>query len=63
MQAGSGPLGQAPDRDNARWLELLRADPAPAPHGGGVLVVGDREDRKDGGKTAHAGHQWLGRYG
>src|ERR1700751_830193 len=52
-----------PDRVNARRLELLRADPATAPHGGGVLVVDDSGDRKDGTKTAHVGHQWLGRYG
>ena len=48
---------------NARRLELLRADPATAPHGGGVLVIDDSGDRKDGAKTAHVGHQWLGRYG
>src|ERR1700736_5007793 len=48
---------------NARRLELLRAGPATAPHGGGVLVIDDSGDRKDGTKTAHVGHQWLGRYG
>src|ERR1700747_849032 len=48
---------------NARRLELLRADPATAPDGGGVLVIDDSGDRKDGAKTAHVGHQWLGRYG
>src|SRR6266550_1083475 len=37
--------------------------PATAPHGGGVLVIDDSGDRKDGTKTAHVGHQWLGRYG
>src|SRR5213083_1947545 len=52
-----------PDRVNARRLELLCADPATAPHGGGVLVIDDSGDRKDGVKTAHVGHQWLGRYG
>jgi hypothetical protein len=51
------------DQVNARRLELLLADPATAPHGGGVLVIDDSGDRKDGVKTAHAGHQWLGRYG
>ena len=51
------------DRVNARRLELLLADPATAPHGGGVLVIDDSGDRKDGTKTAHVGHQWLGRYG
>jgi hypothetical protein len=52
-----------PGRVNARRLELLRADPATAPHGGGVLVIDDSGDRKDGVKTAHVGRQWLGRYG
>ncbi len=52
-----------PDAVNARRLELLRADPATAPHDAGVLVVDDSGDRKDGTKTAHVGHQWLGRYG
>ena len=48
---------------NARRLELLRADPATAPHGGGVLVIDDSGDRKDGTATAHVGRQYLGRYG
>ena len=52
-----------PEQVNARRLELLLADPATAPHGGGVLVIDDSGDRKDGAKTAHVGHQWLGRYG
>ena len=52
-----------PEQVNARRLELLAADPATAPHGGGVLVIDDSGDRKDGVKTAHVGHQWLGRYG
>jgi hypothetical protein len=52
-----------PERVNARRLELLRANPGTAPHGGGVLVIDDSGDRKDGTKTAHVGHQWLGRYG
>jgi len=51
------------DRVNARRLELLLADPATAAHGGGVLVIDDSGDRKDGAKTAHVGHQWPGRYG
>jgi hypothetical protein len=51
------------DQVNTRRLELLLADPATAPHGGGVLVIDDSGDRKDGRKTAHVGHQWLGRYG
>src|SRR6516225_4126166 len=52
-----------PDQVNARRLELLLAGPATAPHGGGVLVIDDSGDRKDGTKTAHVGRQWLGRYG
>jgi SRSO17 transposase len=51
-----------PEQISAR-LELLLADPATAPHGGGVLVIDDSGDRKDVAKTAHVGHQWLGRYG
>jgi SRSO17 transposase len=52
-----------PEQVNARRLELLLADRVTAPHGGGVLVIDDSGDRKDGTKTAHVGHQWLGRYG
>jgi DDE superfamily endonuclease len=52
-----------PGAVNARRLELLRDDPATAPHGGGVLVIDDSGDRKDGTKTAHVGRQYLGRYG
>src|SRR6266581_681610 len=52
-----------PERVNDRRLDLLRADPATAPHGGGVLVIDDSGDRKDGTKTAHVGRQYLGRYG
>ena len=48
---------------NDRRLELLRTDPVTAPHPGGVLAIDDSGDRKDGTKTAHVGHQWLGRYG
>src|SRR5512142_1685381 len=51
------------DQVNARRLELLAADPVTAPHDGGVLVIDDSGDRKDGVKTAHVGRQWLGRYG
>ena len=45
-----------PERVDARRLELLRADPATAPHDAGGLVIDDSGDRKDGTKTAHAGH-------
>lgn len=44
-------------------MELLLADPATAPHPGGVLVIDDAGDRKDGKTTAHIGRQWLGRLG
>lgn len=47
----------------ARRLELLRADPATAPHAGGVLVIDETGDRKDGNKTAHVGPQYLGNRG
>ena len=47
----------------ARRLELLRADPATAPHAGGVLIVDETGDRKDGNKTAHVGRQYLGNRG
>jgi hypothetical protein len=52
-----------PEKINARRLALLRADPATAPHGRGVLVIDDSGDRKDGTATAHVGRQWLGRLG
>jgi SRSO17 transposase len=49
-----------PERVNARRLELLLAGPATAPYEGGVLVIDDSGDRKDGIKAAHVSHQWLG---
>jgi hypothetical protein len=52
-----------PGAVNSRRLELLLADPATAPHGGGVLAIDDSGDRKDGTETAFTGRQWLGRYG
>ena len=52
-----------PEAVTDRRLELLRADPATAPHGGGVLIIDDSGDRKDGTRTAHVGRQYLGRYG
>lgn len=51
------------DQVNARRVELLLADPATAPHSGGVLAIDDSGDRKDGKATAHIGRQWLGRLG
>jgi SRSO17 transposase len=47
----------------ARRLALLRADAATAPHAGGVLIVDETGDRKDGEKTAHVGRQYLGNRG
>ena len=52
-----------PEAVNDRRLELLLADPVTAPHGGGVLIIDDSGDRKDGARTAHVGRQYLGRYG
>jgi hypothetical protein len=48
---------------NARRLELTWADPALAPHQGGVLVIDETGDRKDGTKTAHVAPQYLGSVG
>ncbi len=48
---------------NDRRLELLAADAATAPHPGGVLVVDDSGDRKDGHATAHVARQYLGSVG
>src|SRR3712207_5433084 len=47
----------------ARRLEVLRADPPTAPHAGGVLIIDETGDRKDGDKTAHVGRQYLGNRG
>jgi DDE superfamily endonuclease len=51
------------DQANDRQLELLRADPACAPHEARVIVIDDSGDRKDGTSTAHVGRQWLDRLG
>jgi len=48
---------------NARRLELTWADAAIAPHAGGVLVIDETGDRKDGTKTAHVAPQYLGSVG
>jgi SRSO17 transposase len=47
----------------ARRLELLRQDPATAPHPSGVLIIDETGDRKDGDRTAHVGRQYLGNRG
>ncbi|MFM9458434.1 transposase [Streptomyces europaeiscabiei] len=48
---------------NDRRLELLREEPATAPHDGGVIVIDDSGDRKDGTASVNVGRQWLGRLG
>ncbi|WP_435889265.1 IS701 family transposase [Streptosporangium canum] len=52
-----------PEAVNDRRVALLLADPATAPHRGGVLVIDDSGDRKDGHATDHVSRQWLGRLG
>jgi SRSO17 transposase len=52
-----------PEAVNDRRVALLLADPATAPHPGGVLVIDDSGDRKDGHATDHVSRQWLGRLG
>jgi SRSO17 transposase len=47
----------------SRRLEVLRADPETAPHAGGVLIIDETGDRKDGDQTAHVGRQYLGNRG
>jgi SRSO17 transposase len=44
---------------NDRRLALLMADAARASQAGGVLVVDETGDRKEGTKTAHVAHQYL----
>ncbi|MEU9188490.1 transposase [Streptomyces sp. NPDC048484] len=51
------------DLVNDRQLELLRGQSVTAPHDGGVIVIDDSGDRKDGTATANVGRQWLGRLG
>lgn len=48
---------------NALRLEMLREDPATRPHADGVLVIDETGDRKDGTKTDHVAHQYLGSVG
>src|SRR5262249_4454860 len=52
-----------PEALNARRLGLLLADPLTAPHDGGVLVIDETGDRKDGTRTAHVAKQYLGSRG
>src|SRR5919199_628189 len=48
---------------NARRLELLQSEAATVAHSGGVLVLDDTGDRKDGTATEHVGRQYLGALG
>ncbi len=48
---------------NAQRLALLAEQPALAAHSGGVLVLDDTGDRKDGHATAHVARQYLGSVG
>ncbi|PKV90156.1 transposase [Streptomyces sp. TLI_146] len=52
-----------PEKINAHRVELLLNDSATASHRGGVLVVDDSGDRKDGSATARGGKQYLGSVG
>ena len=51
------------ERVNARRLALAAADPVTRSHPGGVLVIDDSGDRKDGHATAHVARQYLGSVG
>jgi DDE superfamily endonuclease len=48
---------------NARRLRMVRDDPKRTPHERGVLVIDETGDRKDGTKTDHVAHQYLGSVG
>jgi hypothetical protein len=48
---------------NARRLQLLREDWATRPHEGGVLIIDETGDRKDGKNTAYVAHQYLSSVG
>src|SRR5512132_182478 len=48
---------------NERRVQLLREDPATAPHDAGALVLDDTGDRKDATATAHVARQYLGSVG
>lgn len=48
---------------NDRRLQLVAADATTAWHPGGVLVIDDSGDRKDGTATAHVARQYLGSVG
>lgn len=52
-----------PEVINDRRLELLLTKPSTKSHEGGVLVIDETGDRKDGNKTAHVARQYLGSLG
>ena len=61
---GSSPSRPGTPRPSPRggWRSSA-LDPATAPHAGGVLIVDETGDRKDGDQTAHVGRQYLGNRG
>lgn len=48
---------------NDRRIALRQADQPTRAHADGVLVIDETGDRKDGTKTAHVAHQYLGSIG
>jgi hypothetical protein len=48
---------------NDQRVQLLCENPATAPDDGGVLVIDDTGDRRDGTATAHVARQYLGSVG
>nr|WP_242606457.1 IS701 family transposase [Protofrankia symbiont of Coriaria ruscifolia] len=51
------------EKINRRRVELLQAEPATAPHPGGVLILDDSGDRKSGHATAGVARQYIGSRG
>lgn len=58
----SAPPTLAPTA-RSRRLEHLCADAPTRPHDGGLLIIDETGDRKDGQQTAHVAHQDLGSLG
>jgi hypothetical protein len=52
-----------PEKVSRRRIELMLREPATAANASGALVIDETGDRKDGKKTAHVGHQYLGGIG
>jgi SRSO17 transposase len=67
VQAQAAPVQRLPfflsesrwdaEAGTARRLRILAAAPRLSVHAGGVLVIDETGDRKDGTKTAHMAHQ------